>query len=214
MKFRKLVLLSIVVLGSLGSKGQDIIQFSGLILTSDSLYPIPYSNISIKGRGVVAFSNWQGYFTFTGYKGDTIIFSHAEFKESSYIVPDTIKRQRYHLVKLLTKDTMNLEAAIIYPFPSRQTFDHVFVNNEVPDDKLERARKNLEREELKEQMKSLPVDGKESFRGAMQQYYTQKLYYGGGQLPGLNVLSPTAWKQFFDAWKRGDFKKKSKKTNK
>ena len=30
----------------------------------------------------------------------------------------------------------------------------------------------------------------------------------------MNIFSPVAWKQFFDAWKKGDFKKNKKKEKK
>jgi hypothetical protein len=40
--------------------------------------------------------------------------------------------------------------------------------------------------------------------------YAQKSYYAGGQIPPMNILNPFAWAQFFEAWKRGDFKRKSR----
>jgi hypothetical protein len=33
-------------------------------------------------------------------------------------------------------------------------------------------------------------------------------YYHYGQRPPMNIFNPIAWKKFFDAWKKGDFKKK------
>jgi len=33
-------------------------------------------------------------------------------------------------------------------------------------------------------------------------------YYYYGQRPPMNIFNPIAWKKFFDAWKKGDFKKK------
>jgi hypothetical protein len=39
----------------------------------------------------------------------------------------------------------------------------------------------------------------------------QQLYYYK-QAPPQNYLSPTAWMQFIEAWKRGDFKKKKRKS--
>jgi hypothetical protein len=36
----------------------------------------------------------------------------------------------------------------------------------------------------------------------------QAQYYGSRQ--PMNILSPLAWAEFFEAWKRGDYRKKKK----
>jgi hypothetical protein len=46
----------------------------------------------------------------------------------------------------------------------------------------------------------------------LAQTRANQLYYYK-QAPPQNFLSPVAWMQFFDAWKRGDFKKKKKSTD-
>ncbi|MEN9511285.1 MAG: hypothetical protein RLZZ370_1104, partial [Bacteroidota bacterium] len=112
-------------------------------------------------------------------------------------------------VKLLTQDTINLPVMVIRPFPTRAAFDHVFVHRDIPDDELERARKNLEAEELKEQMRLKQADARQSYQALMQQ--RANLLYYQGQAPPMNIMSPLAWSQFFEAWKRGDFKRKKKK---
>ena len=53
----------------------DLVQFSGIVVTADSLKPVPYTNIAIKNtwRGTIA--DYYGYFSFVAFKSDTIIFS-------------------------------------------------------------------------------------------------------------------------------------------
>jgi hypothetical protein len=34
-------------------------------------------------------------------------------------------------------------------------------------------------------------------------------YYYRGQTPPQNIFNPIAWSQFFEAWKRGDYKNKN-----
>ncbi|MBM3440398.1 MAG: carboxypeptidase-like regulatory domain-containing protein, partial [Bacteroidetes bacterium] len=41
----------------------------------------------------------------------------------------------------------------------------------------------------------------------VQRQNSQRYYYQG-QLAPQNILNPTAWAEFIQAWKRGDFKKK------
>ena len=90
-------------------------------------------------------------------------------------------------------------------------FNHVFVTADIPDDAYERARKNLEQEALKEELKLRPADAVASQQFLAQSRANQLYYYK--QAPPQNFLSPVAWMQFFDAWKRGDFKKKKKSTD-
>lgn len=188
---------------------EDLIQFSGLVLTSDSLKAIPFCVISRGSHGVVGYSDISGYFSFVAEKGDTIYFWHVEYESSFARIPDTVRGNRYYMVKLLTQDTINLPVMVIRPFPTRAAFDHVFVHRDIPDDELERARKNLEAEELKEQMRLKQADARQSYQALMQQ--RANLLYYQGQAPPMNIMSPLAWSQFFEAWKRGDFKRKKKK---
>jgi hypothetical protein len=99
---------------------------------------------------------------------------------------------------------MYLDEVIISALPDRQLFDQYFVKTEIPDSDLERARNNLERQALRDEM--LSMDGREN-----QNYYMQKQvqkFYYAGQMQPMNILSPIAWHEFVQAWKRGDFKRK------
>jgi hypothetical protein len=88
-------------------------------------------------------------------------------------------------------------------------FNHEFVTRSVPDDAMERARKNLESEAMKEELRMRPNDAHQA-QSLLTQQRAQQLYYYQ-QAPPQNYLSPVAWMQFFEAWKRGDFKKKTTK---
>ncbi len=186
----------------------NLIQFSGLLLSSDSIFPIPFANIYVQRRPYGTYSNLEGYFSFVARKGDTVVFSHVEFKRSYFIIPDTLTDYKYSIVKLLTQDTINFPGVVIMPMPNRATFDHLFVTKEIPNDDVQRAKNNLEREELREQAFALEgTDASEAYK-QITRMYAQKSYYSGGQIPPMNILNPFAWMQFFEAWKRGDFKKK------
>jgi hypothetical protein len=182
-----------------------LIQFSGLVLTSDSLMALPYVNIYIPGTTRGTVSDLNGFFSFVAHKGDTVTFSFLGFKTSKFVIPDTLKGFKYSLVKLMTSDTFYLDEAIIRPLPSREMFDYYFVKTEIPDDDLERARKNLDRDEMKEYRNQMGMDGRENSKYYLQQQ-ANKFYYAG-QIPPMNIFSPIAWAKFFEAWKRGDFKK-------
>ncbi len=59
-------------------------------------------------------------------------------------------------------------------------------------------------------MKNLvPADGTESVDLQLREAAASRYYEG--QFKPQNVFNPVAWKQFIEAWKRGDYKKKKKK---
>lgn len=191
------------------TKDAKLVQFSGVVMTSDSLMGIPYASVVIRRTQMGSYSDYNGYFNFVAHKGDTIDFSCIGFKDSYYVLSDTLKKQKYSMIKLMTADTVYLDVSIITPLPKRDLFDYYFVNANIPDDDMERARKNLEREKLKEESETLSADGKEAGKYHLQQQ--ARSYYSAGQIAPNNLLNPLAWAQFFEAWKRGDFKKQDKK---
>ena len=184
----------------------NIIQFSGLVLTSDSIQALPYATIYIINRNLGAISNFNGYFSIVVEPGDTIDFSYVGFVKKRYVVPDTLLTNRYSIVQLLTQDTIYLDETIIYPWPSRDQFKEAFLNTFVPDDDLARAKRNLAREKLKALGKKIPADGNETADIYLRQQAAK--FYTYGQYPSIQLLNPMAWAQFFEAWKNGDFKKK------
>ncbi len=189
----------------------ELIQFSGIIVSADSINPVPFTHILVKNtrRGTVA--DYYGYFSFVAAKSDTILFSAVGFKKGKFIIPDTVTSNRYSLIQVMTSDTILLSQTVIYPWPSREEFKQTFLNYDVPDDDYERARKNLDPEQLRDIAANIPMDGSMNYRYSMQ-LHQQKLYYMGQTQP-ITVLNPFAWAEFIKAWKEGKFKRKDKDKN-
>ena len=185
---------------------EKLIQFSGVVVSSDSLKPVPYCNIIDKGTRHGTTSDYFGYFSFVAAKGDIIRFSSVGYKNSEFTIPDTLTSNKYSLIQLMYEDTILLQTAIIYPWPSKEQFAKAFVNTDIPNDDYHRAKANLSRAEMKERMDAIPMDGAMNFQWQQKQYQS-KLYYAG-QYPPNNLLNPIAWAKFIEAWKKGDFKKK------
>ncbi len=189
-----------------------LIQFSGLLLTSDSIHPIPFASVYVNKNPYGYYSNLDGYFSIVASKGDTVIFSHVEFNRTYFIIPDTLKEQKYSIIKLMTKDTQYFPGVMITAMPPRATFDYLFVTKEIPNDDISRAKDNLEREAMRDQASTLSgSDASEAYK-AMAREYSTKYNYAAGQVPPMNLLNPFAWAQFFESWKRGDYKKKKPAT--
>jgi len=188
------------------SQNNPLIQFSGLVLTSDSLMGIPYAAVIIKGQGRGTIANHQGFFSLVAQVGDRVQFSSIGFRTEEITIPDTLTRNKYSVIQLLTQDTVHLPTVLIYPWPSKEEFKRAFLSLNIPDDDYERARQNLEREKLREIGDIMAMDAKETTDYYFRQQ-SQRFYYTG-QVPPQNIFNPIAWANFIDAWKRGEFRKK------
>jgi hypothetical protein len=143
------------------TNNDSLLQFSGVLLTRDSLVAIPFANVLVKGTNRGTMSDYFGYYSFVAKRSDTIQFSYVGFQE-----------------------------AVIYPWPTKEQFREAFLNLRLPEDDKQRAERNLARADMKERMEYMGMDGSENFTYAMQQHGAQ-LYYAGQLPPNnlLNPLA-------------------------
>lgn len=188
--------------------GEELVQFSGMVLdgVNSQLYPIPYATVLIKSDGRGTYANLEGFFSIVTHKGDSIVFSALGYDDAIYVVPDTLKEDKYSIVQLLTKNDIDLPTAVVFPWPSREHFKLEFLAMDVSSELQNRASDNLNVETLERLRETVPASGAENGSYYLRQQARQTYYVG--QRPPMNIFSPVAWKQFFDGWKRGDFKKK------
>ncbi len=187
----------------------DLIQFSGVVLNSDSLNPVPYTHVLIENTRRGTMTDIYGYFSFVAQKGDSILFSALGYQRSHFVIPDTLTSNRYPLIQILSPDTILLRETVVYPWPTREQFKQAFLAMQVPDSDYDRAQRNLYQSDMIARMDGAMPSGNETYRYQMQQFQSQ-LYYAG-QAPPINILNPVAWSQFIQAWKRGDFQSERKR---
>jgi hypothetical protein len=185
---------------------KDLVQFSGAVVTGDSLHPVPFTHIIDHNTSFGTISDYYGYFSFVARKGDSITFSAIGFKKGLFIIPDTIKSNRYTLFQVMNTDTIYLNETVIYPWPTKEQFKEAFLALELADDDMEIARKNLDRYDLYVRAEAMPMDGSMNYRNYIDQT-VNKLYYAGQTQP-ISILNPFAWAQFIKAWQDGKFKRK------
>ncbi len=190
---------------------QQLVQFSGMVLdgSTDELIPVPYTNILVQSKGRGTYSDFNGFFSIVVEAGDTVVFSAVGYQTVEFVIPTDLEDNRYSLVQLMTQDTYNLPETVVFPWPSRDHFRLEFLAMDVTPELRERAAENLASETLDQLRRVVPRDGPENASYYLRQQSRE--YYYIGQRPPMNIFSPIAWKQFFDAWKRGDFKKNKKK---
>lgn len=209
-KFFPIIIFFLVSLNANAQNAnEELVQFSGVVVTSDSLHPIPYTSVIIKHAYRGTLTDFYGFFSFVAMKGDTVEFSYVGYKKSHFIIPDTLKENRYSLIQMLTRDTILLKETVIYPWPSKEEFKKAFVELKVPDDDAQRAIRNLELAQHKEVQENVPYDGSINYKFATRQRNNQ--IYTAGQYPVNNLLNPLAWAAFIKAWQEGAYKKKDDK---
>jgi hypothetical protein len=184
------------------------IQFSGVVLDQDSLTPIPFVSILVKGTRRGAVSDYYGFFSMVISPGDELEFYSVIHKKRSYKVADTLTQKYYYAIQVLTKDTIQLDEVEVYPWPSREEFRRAFLSLNLNETDAERADRNLTREELSHLERTQGTSASESYKYAMQAYYTK--VYTTGQQPEFTIMNPVKWAEFIEAWRSGKLSNKPK----
>lgn len=206
------ILVSLLAGKTVAQQNADLVQFSGVVVTADSLRPVPFANITVVKTGKGTSSDYWGFFSIVVHKNDLIAFSAVGYKSGLFRIPDTLTLNRYSLIQVMSSDTIMLTETVIYPWPSKEQFRHAFLTLKIPDDDIEIARRNLAYMEMRE-IYGRNYDPERYGFTPGQSYHNymsaqaDKLYYRGQTMPN-NLLNPIAWAKFIQAWKRGDFKKK------
>ncbi|MDI1354635.1 MAG: carboxypeptidase-like regulatory domain-containing protein [bacterium] len=216
MKYLRIVIFSFLILPSSWvaqtlspqSEKAHLLQFSGVVLDQDSLFPIPFVSIVIKGTKRGTVSDVYGFFTIVISPGDEVVFSSLTHKSRTYKMADTTSLKYYYAIQVLTKDTFQLPIVDVYPWPSKEDFKRAFLALDLRETDGERADRNLTREELSYMERTQGASASENYKYVMQAYYTK--VYTSGQAPVNNLLNPIAWADFITAWRQGKFSTKKK----
>ncbi len=187
----------------------QLVQFSGVIVTFDSLKPIPYSYIMIKNSNRGTVSDYYGFFSFVAKMRDTVEFGAIGFKKAIFVIPDTLTEQRCSMIQILKQDTILLREIMIFPWPTKEQFKEAFIHLRIPDDDLARAEKNMDPEKIGYLTATMTMDGSMNFKNYMNDHSSQ-IYYSG-QLRPNTLLDPIRWSKFIQMWQNGAFKQKEYK---
>lgn len=200
-RFIWLCLLLPFLAGAQTDSTKKVVQITGICVSSDSLQPIPFTRVIVKGNYTGTLSDFSGFYSIVASTGDTLLFSSMGFQLTEYVIPDTLESKHYSLIQMLDHDTIQVPLVEIKAWPTYQQFKEAFVETEVPDDELARAERNLDAENINEQAANLNM-GAAGNQKYMLDQYRSRLYYAG-QLPPNNLLNPIAWAKFIKAWKEG-----------
>ncbi len=211
MRFTKLILIILVVFTHKYVKAQDdpskdLLQLSGVVVSGDSLTPVPFTSVMIKGSNRGTMCDYFGFFSLVVRKSDTIVFKSIGYKGADVIIEDSLSDSRYSMIQMLQRDTLLLPATDVYPWPSKEQFRQSFLTLNTSQDDYDRAFANLTNEKVRMALQGVPISAQSNSALAIQREYTR--LYQQGQMPSGSLLNPVAWAQFVNAWKKGKFKDK------
>ena len=182
----------------------NMVQLSGVIISEETLEPMPFTTVYDKTirRGVV--SDYYGYFSLVVFPGDSVIFANSNYANSSFVVPDTLKENRYSIVHMVPASVLDLPEVKVYPWPSREDFARAFLEMDPYDDALRKAQRELSGESLAFAAAKLEGDASLAYGSSINERYTK--LYTQGQLPVNNLFNPASWAKFIEDWKSGNLK--------
>lgn len=203
MRLTILLLLIFVSTGIFAQRDSSrvVIQFSGLVVTGDSLTPVPFTTVYRERDQRGTITDNLGFFSVPAFAGDTINFSCIGYLPSTYVIPDSLTGSRYNLVQVMGRDTVQLETTFVYPWPTKERFRQDFLALDLPGSRDDLAAANLEAAKMYERMIETGMDGAENYRYAVSQE-ARKIQYAGS-MPTISLMNPIAWAQFIQAWRSG-----------
>jgi hypothetical protein len=188
------------------AKQDNLVQITGQ-LTNVLVKPLPYAHILVLNNYKGTITDKEGKYSFVVQVHDTIMFSTVGYKRKIIIVPDTLKEPFYNPEIRLEVDTFTIGEVVIYPWKSYEEFKEAFLNLKLPDDDMERARRNIALIKTQIILDETP-NARENYQYILNQQYRET--FNQGMYPTYSIFNAFAWVKFFEALKRGDFKKYSK----
>ena len=207
--------LVFLLLPSLQTKGQSIVQVSGVVFSKE-LEPqrVPNALVTVVGRKRNTLSAADGFFSLALQPGDTLRITRLGFKPERLWISDTLKGSSYLVQVALDWDTTQLDEVTLYPWPRPENLQRELLAMDVKTTEQDLALRNLALQQLKDQAAAMGADADE-FAGIIMRAQAAQAadygrYYGAnGASAVLGRLSnPFAWAQLFESIKRGDFKRK------
>ena len=184
----------------------QVVQVSGLVVTGDSLSPLPYCTVfrSRDRRGTM--TDARGFFSLPALTGDTLEFSSVGYMSQQAVIPQGGELARVNLVQPMGRDTVAMKDAFVYPWPSRERFRQDFLALGLPNQGLDPAWDSpMDPMDVYDRLSEVGRDGQSTSSEVLAAQAQQAGY--AGQAPPVNLLNPVAWAQFLQALKSGDLRR-------
>lgn len=187
---------------------RPLVQFSGIIINTDSNTVVPYTNLTnLSYKKQVVSSNYEGYFSFVVHEKDSIRISSVGYYSQTIVIPENISNKSYVVRIKLKAEAINLPQVRVFPWASTDEFKRDFLAMKVADDDLAIAAKNLSRGSVIAMARTLPHDGQTNQIMNLQGIHDNLMHMGSG--PTNPLLNPIAWGSLIRSIIRGDKSRQS-----
>ena len=184
---------------------EEVVQVSGLVVTGDSLMPMPFATVFRARDSRGTMTDVRGFFSIPVLAGDTLRFSSTGFITREAIISTGGEKNRISLVQTMGRDTVMMNEAFIYPWPSREAFKREFMALCLEQSAYDIAQQAIDPFDIYDRLIDVGLDGQAASSAALRQ---MSIDYGtAGAMPTTNLLNPVAWAQFLQALKNGDLEK-------
>jgi len=190
------------------TKDKKLIQFSGIITDVDSNTVVPYvtvTNLSNKDQRYGA--NYKGFFSFTAFPGDTIMYTAVGYKDLILPIPADINDTKYTALVKLKSEIINLPTVRVYPWATVEEFTRDFMTMKIAADDYAIAMRNLSKESISGLMVTLPRDGAEIQGVNFRLNHFNSVNKNMTQTNPL--LNPFAWGKLIQSITEGDKSRRS-----
>ena len=179
---------------------REVIQFSGVVTTKDTVSGILGAHIYVPKEGRGTTTNYYGYFSFPVLEGDSIIISAVGYQKVHFIVPD-LDKDSYAVIITMKEDTTYLPELEVLPFPTEEMFKEAVLAYRLPNQgDINNMDDNLDPTILSEIYNNTGMDASMNHKYFTQQ---QAVYLHDAYGPRYNPLfNPFAWAQFFKSLKK------------
>jgi hypothetical protein len=190
---------------STATSSPNVIQISGMVVTGDSLSPLPFATVFRKRdlRGTMTDAN--GFFSIPALENDTITVSSVGYITQEFFVPVDLEFPRMNVVQPLGRDTIAIDQAYIYPWPTKERFREDFLELQLSPDAFTIGQQRLDAADIYDRLMEVGRDGSEVYNYTVQQQAQQNYYQG--QLPPISLFNPVAWAKFVEALRNGSLKR-------
>jgi hypothetical protein len=130
--FSFLILLFLVFATQSGLHAQaennNIVGLNGILMSSDTLRPIPDAQIFSRDNYLGSFSDTSGRFYITVARNDSIMFSSLGYITKIIPVTDSLLRLKQPIVFHMTLDTVLIHEVVIHAFWDYETFKQMIIH--------------------------------------------------------------------------------------
>jgi CarboxypepD_reg-like domain len=196
---------------ALGQGKPQVIQFSGLVTSGDSLYGVAGVTVYVPKAGRGTITNDYGYFSMPVLAGDSVVIRAIGYQHLTVKIPKNYNKQSYSVILELKEDVTVLPEVRIFPYPTEKDFKQAFLKLRLPERDLTAPERSLNASILAAMFATTPMGTSSTFRSSMDMQQLERDRRNGiapNTRTNNPLLNPFAWMKFIEQIKNGDLKKK------